>query len=929
MPRPPADQPHDHPILRTKLHRPPVTGDFVYRSRLHEHIGLGLETPLTLVSAPAGYGKSTLVSHWIESQDLPCAWLSLDDADSDLNVFVSYLIAAIRTVFDDSCAELEALIAAPRPQPVSVLGGCLVNELDAVETSFLLTLDDYQRIEATSRVHELIGFLLKQPPAPLRLVIVTRHDPPLPMASMRASGCLTDVRLKDLEFSPPDVAAFLEKTAGLRVSEEALENLRNQTEGWAAGLRLVSLHLRHADDPDGFLKGLRGGIQHVREYLVHEVLARQSPQMRDWLLRTSILERFCPQLCDALRVDDDTDEGSDVDGRLFIDRLVRSNLFTISLDAGGEWFRYHHLFQEFLNSFLQREWNSEEVSALHARASAWFVEQGMIEEAVRHALAAGDLQAAMRLVEQHRYQLLNTEQWSLLERRLRLLPNDAVAANPVLLSTRALIHYFRGQIVEAIAHRDRAEALLSTLPAESPARKEAEGEIALITAVEAYLSGDGHRTLERAERALCLLPLEALQIRSLSLGFRALARQTLGDVAGAFQSIEEALAESPSIGALHRVRLLNFCCLTHMVAGSLDQLSRPALESIEFGVEAGLRGSTGAARYFLGVSHYLRNELSEAERYLSAVLADRVLLRTAFTVHGAAALASVHLAQGSTAEASRVIQLANVHFVQSGETLAQATMRAFEVDLAVRQGRIADARRLRVSAEFEPYPPIYYFYVPQLTPARLLLAEKTPGGLKKAGEKLEKLEAFLRRTHRTTILITVLSLQALVLEAQGAEPAALDKLAEALALAEPGGIIRSFVDLGSPMAHLLTRLSRDIGNVTHVERVLAAFGDPAELAAEGAPRVAEGPSLRATEASRALDPSALDALTNRELDVLQLLAERLQNKEISDRLCISPHTVNDHLKRIYQKLSVSNRRQAVERAIEIGALTRGQRWAGR
>ncbi len=263
MPRASAEQPQHDPILRTKLYRPPVTGDAVHRSRLHGQMDFGLETPLTLVAAPAGYGKSTLVSHWIESLDHPAAWLSLDVADGDLTVFTSYLIAAIRTLFPDACGETEALIAAPKLPPLSVLGGCLVNELDEIDTPFVLTLDDYHRIAPMSDVHELIGFILNHPPASLRLVIVTRRDPPLTIASMRASRRLTDVRAKDLKFSISDITAFLEITAGLSIGEEALANLQQQTEGWAVGLQLVALHLRHIDDPDGFLKELGGGIHHI------------------------------------------------------------------------------------------------------------------------------------------------------------------------------------------------------------------------------------------------------------------------------------------------------------------------------------------------------------------------------------------------------------------------------------------------------------------------------------------------------------------------------------------------------------------------------------------------------------------------------------------------------------------------------------------
>lgn len=321
------------------------------------------------------------------------------------------------------------------------------------------------------------------------------------------------------------------------------------------------------------------------------------------------------------------------------------------------------------------------------------------------------------------------------------------------------------------------------------------------------------------------------------------------------------------------------------------------------------------------MSHYIRNELIDAERYLNEVLADRYSVRTWFVVHGAAALASVHLARGSTAEASRVIELARTHTAESGDSLAQGIIRAFEVDLAVRQGHVAEARRLSMGAEFEPIAPIYFFYVPQLTPVKLLLAENTPESLRKAGEALEKLEEFLRRTHRRTILIDVLSLQALVLDAQCSEPAALGKLAEAVELAEPGGIIRSFIDLGAPMADLLTKLPRENRDSTFVERVVSAFGDPAENASEGELRAAEESSPPPFKPPRGIGRPALDALTNRELDILELLVERLQNKEIASKLCISIHTVNDHLKHIYSKLGVNDRRRAVEKAVEMGILS--------
>jgi len=912
----PPDPPHQHPILRTKLYRPPVTEDLVCRSQLHNRMDLGLQTPMTVVSAPAGYGKSVLVRHWAETVDDRCAWLSLDNDDSDLKVFVSYFLAAIGTILPDACPGTSSMITAPKLPPIPVLGACLVNDLHDIERRFVLALDDYHRVASSSEVHDLLGFLMTYPPEALRLVIITRRDPPLPLAKMRASRQLTEVRLEDLRFSRADCAAFLDKSIGLSISSEALANLLQQTEGWAAGLRLVTLNLHHLDDPEIFLRELRGGVQHGRDYLVQDVLAHQSPRMREWLLRASVLDRFCPDLCDALCADDETGGGPKIDGRFFVEELQRCNLFTLSLDADGEWFRYHHLFQEVLQDLLQREKSTEEVAALHARASTWLAERGFIDEALRHALDGGDVRSAMRLVEQHRYELLNTEQWSRLERWLGHLPHDAVVENPVLLSAMSYILDYKGSSAESWSYCDQAETLLSTLSPESANRKAVDGETATLSALRAFFSGDGHRALELAERALALLPPQAMQIRAFAVGWRALALQTIGNLAEALAAIDETLAVPFSGSALPQVRAHLYCCLIHMMAGSLDELEWQAQRAIEVTRGCSLSGSIGEARYLLGVSHYLRNELPEAERELLRMLEDRYSVRTSVVVHGAAALACVYLVQDRTAEASRIVEVAITQTAESGHSIANGTGRAFEVDLAVRQGRVAEARRLSTGIEFELVPPIYYFYVPQLTPVKLLLAEKTTASLAKAGEKLDELEEFLRRTHRMNTLIDVLALQALVLDASGNEPAALDKLGEAMALAKPGGNIRSFVDLGAPMADLLRRAMRNSTERGFCHRLLEAFGRERTRAAAGDPPAA-GAGERSSRA-----PYDLDPLTNRELDILELLSQRLQNKEIAARLGISKQTVGTHLKRIYQKLGVHGRRQAIERAIESGILDR-------
>ena len=379
------------PLIRTKLYRPQVTDQIVCRRRLHERMDLGLQMPLTVVAAPAGYGKSVLVSHWAEELERPCAWLSLNTSESDLRLFSDYLLAAVKSCFPKACAQSETVVRSPNPIVIQTLGACLLNDLDEIDEDFVLVLDDYHRIERGSAVHDLLSFLLEHPPANLTLVITTRHDPPLPMASLRAKNMVTEIRLDDLRFSDPETAEMLGLATGKAFSDHARANLERQLEGWAAGLHLVSLAVRNTEDPDAFLESLHGGLPHTQEYLLQEVLNAQSSEVRDCLLKCSIFDRFCKQVFDAACTADSTPETTGLNGKEFVGLLQQSNLFVIPLDTEGEWFRFHQLFQDILRKQLERHAEPADITALHGRASVWFENQGLVEEAISHALAAGDL----------------------------------------------------------------------------------------------------------------------------------------------------------------------------------------------------------------------------------------------------------------------------------------------------------------------------------------------------------------------------------------------------------------------------------------------------------------------------------------------------------------------------------------------------------
>ena len=884
-------------VLRTKLYRPPVSADFVRRQRLHEQLDQGVELPLTLVSAPAGYGKSILVGAWAETTGRPCAWLSLDEADGEIAEFLMYLVAAVRTVEPEACPETEALLNAPSLPPMKELVQRLVHDLEAIETPFILVLDDFHRILALSAVHDLLSFVLEHPLSSLRLVLVTRRDPPLPLAALRARGWIAEIGLQDLRFTAEEVSELLEKVSAVRVSEDALVNLGYVTEGWVVGLRLVLLQLHESKDPEGFLSELTGDMQHISEYLVQEVLAPRLPRMQDWLLKASILDRFCSGLCQAVCATEDT-EPSDFDGGQFLEKLQRGGLFAIALDSQGKWFRYHHLFQELLLEQLEERMSPDEVAALHRRASEWFESQGLIDEALRHARDSGDVQLAVRLVEQHRYDLMNTEQWLRLKHLLTMLPPEALKTNPILLSTQAYLYERRGQLIEAFGYRDQAETLLSTLPPDSPEGKAVLGEILVLHSEQQVVSGEADRSYQIAEQALELLPPAALHIRSYAVGAKVLACQMSGDMGRGREIVNGSLTENALLPRLTEARMMLWLCLAYWMEGDLNELKLPASRCMKLGEQHALPESISFGRYFLGVFHYVRNELAEATRYLVAVVDDPLAARSQYFAQSSFALALIHTAQGRDEDASKVVESAMSQLMESHDTSAFAVARAFQVDLTLRQGKALEAERLSEGAIFDALPPVWLLYVPQLTPAKLLLAKGTPKSLEKALGQLDQLDGFLRKVNRKTIRIDLLALQALVLDAQGKERAAFEKLSESLALAVPSGFVRNFPDLGPPMADLLRRLLKQEPESAFIQQALAAFAT-------------SGPTR--APAHRGL----IERLTVREEEILSLVAQRLRDKEIAKELVISPETVKYHLKNLYQKLGVHGRRQAVVRAREL------------
>ena len=881
-------------LLRTRLHRPAVSARLVCRERLHELLDTGLEVPLTLVSAPAGYGKSILVSHWAESLKHPCAWVSLDEEDSELSGFLGYLVAGMRTAIPEACSETEALLQATTLPPLKAVVGCLANELQAIETPFVLVLDDYHFLSASSDVHTLLTLLLEHAPRNLHLVLISRRDPPLPLASLRGSGSLAEVRLQELRFTARETADFLEKIADFQASPEALSNLQDQIEGWVVGLQLVSLYVRDVGDPDQYLRELHGGIEQAQEYLVEQVLRRQSPAMQDWMLSTSILDRFCAELCDSVCVTGAP--ASDIDGQEFIATLRRGNLFTVSLDTRGKWFRYHHLFQSLLADLLRHRSSSQEIAELHLRASEWLEGEGLVGEALDHALTSGKAALGARLVERNWRHVMNRGDSFTPGKWLSRLASTEVQDRPELLLATAWQHLHRQQRASIPPILDRIDEVI----AEGEETGLISAEIGLFRGFCSFFGGDSASSLKYLEEALEELPLEDVEFRAMTEVLYGLAGQAEGQMDRVAERLTDWLREPSQLHPRREANLVITLLFVHYIAGNPPETAWYISKGREVKRTSELASARPMISHMEGLFHLQRGELDEAIRILEELRGQEHGYHRRTAVDSLVALTLAYQASGQPEQAAAVLDSLGQFTDHLGPPFPNLADSA-AARLSIMQGRSVPAVRwLETSALHPDEVMVFWLEAPQITRCRAMIAEGSASSLRKAEERLQEYVGRSEAQHNTCQLIGILALQAVAFDKQGRGDEAREALDRALTLAQPGGFLFAFLEIGPPMADLLRQQLRQEPDNDFIRRVLGAFGS-------------DKPAPTMTPAS--LDQ--VESPTVREEEILELLAERLRDKEVAQKLGISSSTVKYHLKNLYQKLGVHGRREAVKKAREL------------
>ncbi len=881
-------------LIHTKLNRPRVVNDVVSRPRLTEKLNRRMERKLTLVAAPAGYGKSTLVAEWLETCDRPYAWLSLDENDSDPAIFLRYFIAAVQSVFPGAGQETAALLHAPELPPASILASTLINELDRIEQPFILALDDYHLIHEMA-VHDLVNELLRYSPRTLHLALITRLNPPLNLSRLRARGQMIEIRAQDLRFTTDETYVFMQKTMGTSVDQTTAALLQEKTEGWVTGLRLSMLSLHGAEDLDQLSRKLPGE-RLAAEYMFQEVFEQQPPEIQERLLRTSILDRFCAPLCEAMC---DGDPGSQqLDGQGFLNWLTETDLFVISLGDQRRWYRYHHLFQDLLLRQADRRFGAAGIAQLHRKASAWFAQNNLIDEALHHALAGGDVIGAAQLVEQNRRDILNADQWYVLQRWLSRLPDDIKQQRPELLLARAWIFYFTLKLRAIPPLLEKIESLL-----DKDAEKGLWGEVAFLWGHHWFWLGQTAQSLDFLQRALDLIPESYDHGRGETEVIWALAGQMAGQKEKVIRTLTNRLYYQQRPQAIRMTRLLGALVFVYFLSGDLIKAEQATYQLADVATENGSAYAERWASYLLGYVHYFQDNLEDAAVHLERAVAGRYILHTAPAVDSLSGLTLVYQALGRPDKAAATLAMLLEFARRTQDPAYIAIAHSCQARLSLMQGDLRPAVHWAQTEEPAGASIMFYWIeVPRVTQCRALIARGTPASLEEAAERLQQYELESETAHNTRQLIEILPLQALARLRQGQRGEAMNILARAVELAEPGGWMRPFRELGPEMAGLLTTLGQKGVAKDFIAQILAGFS-------------LSSPDSASSNLTRLPEP-----LTNREMDVLRLLARRYHDKEIATELYITPATVRRHASNIYQKLQVNGRRQAVEKAIALGIL---------
>jgi LuxR family maltose regulon positive regulatory protein len=893
-------------VARTRLHRPRPPADVIDRPQLLARLDRAVDVKMTLVWAPAGYGKSTLLGSWLAAGTRPTAWLSLDDHDDSLAAFVRALVAAVQVVFPADGKDTLALLNLPESPSPTALATTLTDELGSLPGPLALVLDNYEQIRSPL-VHELLSEIVLRLPDQAHVVVASRTLPPLPLPILRAEGQLVEIGTDDLRFSADEARMFLDGSLGEHLPERTVTFLTERTEGWPVGLRLAAVLLRDRPDRDPVLATLAtGSHDYIRDYLLDEMLAGQSADVRRFLLETALLDRFCAELCSTV-----VDIPPSTSGEM-LSRLMRDGLMLVALDEHGEWYRYHHLFEELLRRRLREEVAPADRAALHRRAAAWLAGDGSIIPAVRHLLAAGDEEAAALLVEADIHPALNREDWGRVASELDVLPIDQVGSRPALLLARAWVLHFQGRVLAMAPLLEQAESALAGRPLADDADAHLRGELDTLWGEVWLRRGDMRATLAHAQRGGEHLAESQFYARGVADGYLGVALHRRGRGRDALKMYRARADRETGTTAVYTARLLLIMGYCYLTDARYELLENQAWRIVALARDHRLPVTESWIRHVLGRVLYEWNDLERAAEQFGAVVEHRDVAHFDAYRDSVFGLALCYQALGQPGRAQEEVKRLLRLMRDAGRSRQLGVIQSFEARLALLRGdaetwgRWLDTNREAFAVE--PSDALAGLESPAITRAWALIALGDSVSLSRANDELSVLKSQYAAENDRSRLMNVFALEALACQIRGDQAAGLATLERALTNGRRGGFIRTFVDLGPPVARMVSMLTARGRPSSYLSRLHAAF------AASSQPASCDLP---------AGDPhadAAVEPLTWREQDVLKQLSHRLTNKEIAATLDISPLTVKKHAESIYRKLHVKGRRDAIARAQALGIL---------
>ncbi|RIK35432.1 MAG: LuxR family transcriptional regulator, partial [Chloroflexi bacterium] len=960
--------PAAHSFLSTKFFIPQARQpqDVLPRPRLIERLQAGLARKLTLISAPAGYGKTMLLAEWMPQIERRVAWLSLDETDNDLTRFLTYFIAALQRLKTDFGQALLVALQSPQPPSIERLTTALVNEIIPLDP-FALVLDDYHLIQQQA-IHTAIAFMLNHLPSNMHLILTSRADPPLPLARLRVREQMTELRAADLRFTLDEVTAFFHQVKELPLAAEQIQELEMRTEGWGAALQLAALSLQGLDPAAiiRFIGDFTGSHHNVFDYLVEEVLRQQPAEIHRFLLHTSILNRLCSPLCDAILSGEGEEQGGGGEstihaaGREVLAYLEHANLFLVPLDNRRHWYRYHHLFAELLRDRLEQAHPSN-VPELHRRASTWYEHNGLTAEAVQHALAAGAFEQAAHLIEQMWLRTFSLDPLQhTLSSWLASLPVEFVRVRPKLCLIHAWLSLQQRDLEAALRRLEEAEqALQQQANDDLDDTRNTQGEITATRMLVNTMSShfDPGRVKVWAQEALEWLRPDNAPYRGVVFGALAIASLHQGDVARAEQAFAEAATISRGIGNVY-VTLAAVIGQTNMqrARGALSLALATCQQALDWVTELGAEASPATGGIYLNLAEILRerNDLEGALHYATTGVTRFAQGTSQYLIAtGSLIVARIKQAQGHSEDAFELMRQLRQPAEQHQLAWLFTLLPVIETQLRLAQGDLP-ARSWSPGMDWEKkllrqypghYAFIYAYEYGKLTQAQVMLAHgRAAADQTLLREVVAQLEQQCRAAQTAGLLwlqMKTTALQALAYHALGDLASALSTLERALTLARPEGYVRLFVDEGVPMAQLLVQAVRAGLLPDYAGQLLAAFPDfrfmiadfrlgeePIQSAESRIQNRTESLSKRdsdwASQSPKSGVPpgpqNLIEPLSKRELEILSLLAQSLTNTEIAQQIYISDQTVKVHTRNIYGKLGVNSRRQAVTKARALGLL---------